>query len=76
MYRCTGCGSTETIEEIRKHQSTLSCCPGKRKMMQVIVDDPWLTGRSKRSILALAIQTITGSVCAPLSMLTNLKGSL
>ena len=28
MLRCTGCGSTETIEEIRaKYPQAISCCP-------------------------------------------------
>lgn len=33
MLRCTGCGSADTIEEIRaKHPKALSCCP-ERKMV-------------------------------------------
>lgn len=32
--RCTGCGSAETIEEIRaKHPKALSCCP-ERNMVE------------------------------------------
>lgn len=28
MLRCTGCGSTKTIEEIRaKHPKAIACCP-------------------------------------------------
>lgn len=28
MLRCTGCGSTQTIEEIRReHPQAISCCP-------------------------------------------------
>ena len=39
MYRCTGCGSTESIEEIRKlFPGAISCCP-ERKMEQVLIDD-------------------------------------
>lgn len=39
MYRCTGCGSTESIEEIRRlFPGALSCCP-ERKMEQVLIDD-------------------------------------
>ncbi len=34
MLKCTGCGSTETIEEIRaKHPTALSCCP-ERNMQE------------------------------------------
>lgn len=39
MYRCTGCGSTETIEEIRRHHpQAISCCP-ERNMQSVVVTD-------------------------------------
>lgn len=35
MLRCTGCGSTETIEQIRaQHPNALSCCP-ERRMVNV-----------------------------------------
>lgn len=28
MLRCTGCGSTQTIEQIRReHPAAISCCP-------------------------------------------------
>lgn len=34
MLRCTGCGSTETIEQIRARlPRALSCCP-ERKMVE------------------------------------------
>lgn len=34
MLRCTGCGSTETIEQIRaKHPEAIACCP-ERKMVE------------------------------------------
>ncbi len=43
MYRCTGCGSTESVEEIRKHHpAALSCCP-ERNMQQVIIDDAMIS---------------------------------
>jgi hypothetical protein len=38
MLRCTGCGSTQTIEEIlREHPQALSCCPERN--MRYIPDD-------------------------------------
>ena len=31
MLRCTGCGSTQTIEELRReHPQAISCCPERR----------------------------------------------
>lgn len=34
MLRCTGCGSTETVEQIRaKHPDAISCCP-ERNMQE------------------------------------------
>lgn len=37
MLECTGCGSRDSIEEIRrKHPNAISCCP-ERSMQPVVV---------------------------------------
>lgn len=37
MLRCVGCGSTETIEQIRaNHPEAISCCPERN-----MVEDKW-----------------------------------
>lgn len=44
MLRCTGCGSTETIEQIReRHPHALSCCPERD-----VVDDVFVIKALKR----------------------------
>lgn len=37
MLQCTGCGSRDSIEEVRrKHPDAISCCP-ERNMQPVVV---------------------------------------
>ena len=38
--RCTGCGSVESLEEIKtKHPQAISCCPERKLMTAMACDD-------------------------------------
>lgn len=55
MLRCTGCGSTETIEEIRaKHPNALACCPERNMQPEPYVRVPVEPGNKQLKVFGYA----------------------